>query len=409
MINIFEALNWLGAIDNCSYIDDETRRLISFARRFAPRDSKVQRILDRLRNTARSSGNPLEKAEILLYCAAIGSWRGGFPEAACDAMEAVISYDDDGHRHAVALWILGMTQWKMFQNHEAYANWAEARKIFNERQILFQNFPGEKAWYKNQLRRMNADLARHPEEIWTWLNWFEHSSLRPPTQQVIDCVQEKIRGHAYPNVYALMQDLQEANKRCKGGYEQAEIFLEFGLAIYEMRNTHFAIELLRKSVLHFYPGVGTYHKQVVARCMLGAVEWMDGRSHNQAEADWTRCIEEFEMLGQWANQDNNPTKKEWYTEHSVILCDALLDQRRKNPRPPGSDPRTDIPEENGAKPPPSTPSGRQTYSYEDLLNMVRRDQAVADRLIEYERKKAPTADRDELITRAIERLLRDRQ
>jgi tetratricopeptide (TPR) repeat protein len=305
---------------------------------------------------------------------------------------------------------LGMTQWKMFQNYEAYRNWAEARKIFKERQILFQNFPDERAWYKNQLRRMNADLARRPEEIWTWLNWFERSSLRPPTQQVIDCVQEKIRGHAYPNVYALMQDLQEANRRCKGGYEQAEIFLEFGLAIYEMGNTHFAIELLRKSVLHFFPGVGTYHKQVVARCMLGAVEWMDGRSHNQAEADWTRCIEEFEKLGQWANQDNNPTKKEWYTEHSVILCDALLDQRRKNPGPPSPDPRPDIPEENDdPKPPPSTPSGMQTYSYEDLLSMVGRDQAVADRLIEYERKMAPNTDRNKLITRAIERLLRDRQ
>jgi hypothetical protein len=61
MINIFEALSWLSAIDGCSYINGETRRLIRFAGRFSPSDSRVQRILDRLRNTARSSGDPLER------------------------------------------------------------------------------------------------------------------------------------------------------------------------------------------------------------------------------------------------------------------------------------------------------------------------------------------------------------
>jgi hypothetical protein len=41
--------------------------------------------------------------------------------------------------------------------------------------------------------------------------------------------------------------------------------------------------------------------------------------------------------------------------------------------------------------------------------MVRGDRSVADRLIDLERKKSPTANLDELIERAIERLLRDRQ
>lgn len=361
MINIFEALNWLSAIDGCSYINDENRRLISFASGFSRSDSKVQRILDRLRNTAHSSGNPLEKAETLLHCAAIGSWRGCFSEAAYDAGEAVIFYDDDNHRHAVALWILGMTQWKMLQNHQAYQNWADARKLFRDRQILFQNFPEEKSWYKNQIRRMNAELAKHPEEIWTWLNWFERSHLRPPTRKVIDCVQEKIRERAYPNVYALTQDLQEANRRCQGVYEKAEIFLEFGLAIYELENTHFAMELLRKSVLHFFPGAGIYHKQVIARCMLGAVEWIDGLSRNQADADWTRCIAEFEQLRQWAEWDNQSTKKEWYAERCAILNDALLDQRRqKSSAATASASAADIPEDPSPQPPPSSPSAGNT-------------------------------------------------
>jgi hypothetical protein len=257
---------------------------------------------------------------------------------------------------------------------------------------------------------MKVDLAARPEEIWTWLNCFERPCLRPPTQQVVDCVQEKIRQRAYPNVYALMQDLQEATRRCEGAYERAEIFLEFGLAIYEMGNTHNAIELLRKSVLHFLPGVGTYHKQVVARCMLGAVEWMNETSHTQADADWTRSIEDLGKLRTWASRDNQQTKRDWYTEHYAILYDALLEKRRQNPKPP-SPLETDqgSPKQDAPKPPPATPIRQKIYTYQDLLIKVRGDRAIADRLIEFERKKAPDVDRNELIRRAMERWNRDNQ
>ena len=407
VINVFESLSWLNAIDGCSYLNDETRRLINFASKFTPHDSKVVRILERLRNAAHSWGSPLEKAEILLNCAAIGYWRGCFVEAACDAEEALLSYDDDDHRRAAAFWMLGMTRWKMFQNHDAYANWFGAKEIFKKRKILFQNFPQEKAWYRNWIRRMNVELVKCPEEIWTWLNWFERPYLRPPTQQIVDHVQEKVRHRVYSNVYALMQDLQEANRRSEEVYERAEIYLEFGLAIYQMGNTHFAIDLLRKSVRSFSPGIGTYHKQTVARCLLGTVEWLNELSRKQADADWVRSIEEFENLRSWASKDNEETKRDWYTEHRASLYEALLEQRRNDQKP--SNPYQTVSEENEPNLYPSTAQGQKIYSYEDLLIKVRRDRVIADRLIEFERKKAPTFGRNELIKRAIERWMRDNQ
>ncbi|QIS10359.1 hypothetical protein [Nocardia arthritidis] len=47
--------------------------------------------------------------------------------------------------------------------------------------------------------------------------------------------------------------------------------------------------------------------------------------------------------------------------------------------------------------------------YRQLLTMVMGNPTTADRLIEYERRKSPTADRDTLITSAIEQLRRDRE
>src|SRR5215211_3431592 len=401
MLDAFNALSWLNAIDDRPHVDSEARRLIKNGVGFSPQDSRIKLVLERLRNLAHAPGDPLGKAEILLWCGAIGKWRGWCPQAARDAMEAVICYDNDDHRRAVALWIQGIIQWEMLQNHDAYRHCAEARELFQKRQILFQHFPEEDAWYKNQIRQMEVDLAARPEEAWTWLNHFEPSSLKPPTQQIVDCVQEKIRGQAYQNVYALMQDLQEANRQCDGVYERAEIYLEFGLAVYQMGNIHYAIELLRKSVQNFYPGVGSYHKQVVARCMLGALEWMQVSSHKQALIDWKRCVEEFEHLRRWADRDTLSKKEEWYAKHREFLRAALLERRQEYPR--SVNPEDDFPEESGPMPPPLRSNPQDPNLYQDLLAMCRRDREMAERLIEFERKQAPTAGRNEWIKRAIER------
>ena len=404
MIDIFEALGWLEGIDRRSYLNEEARRLVTYARSYLLDESRLIPILERLRNAAQSSDNPLGKAETLLHGAAIEYCRGRYPRANRDAMEAVISSDADVHRHAVALWVLGTIQWKTRQNHDAYRNWVEARDIFKQREPLFQHFPKEKSWYQNRVRYMDVKSAMRPEEIWTWLNYFERSNLRTPTKQIVDCVQEKIREQAYSNVYALMQDLQEANRQSESIYEKAEIYLEFGLAMYQVGNIYYAIELLRKSVLYFYPGVGTYHKQVAARCMSGALEWMQRSSHHQADADWTCCIDEFEKLRGSADRDNCQEKEKWYAQHRDILRTAWFEMSKQNPKP--CNPECDTSDETIPKPPPTN---QRPDLYNELLMKVGWDGARAERLIELERKKAPTADRDELIKRAIEHWNRDNQ
>jgi hypothetical protein len=170
--------------------------------------------------------------------------------------------------------------------------------------------------------------------------------------------------------------------------------------------SHFAIELLRKAVIHFYPGTGTYHKQVIARCMLGSVEWVYQLAQNQAAEDWKRCIDEFENLRAWADQDNFPDKEVWYTEHREILVSALL-ERVKPPEKSG--PKNQMPAEKGAAPSPPSSTGKKRFSYQDLLYRVGGDQEMAERLIALERKKAPAADRNELIHRAVESWIRDNQ
>lgn len=406
MPHVYRVLGWLNVIDKCTYLNKEVRRLVQAACQSNAEDSQVERILERLRSIAHSSGDTRETAEILLYCAAVSHRRDWYPQAARDAQEAVVSYENDDHRRAVALWILGMAQWEMLHHHDAHTNWVDAKNNFERCQMLFPRPRERKDWYEDWLRQMNVELVEHPEEIFTWLNCFEKSSLRPPTWQVVNPVHEKIRRKTYPSIYILMQDLQEANKRSKTAFERAEIQLTFGLGAYQMGFSHFAIELLRKAVIHFYSGNGAYHKQVIARCMLGAVEWTYELSWKQAYADWRRCIDEFDELRGWADRDNLMDKEAWYAEHSDILIAALRKHVQPAEKPA---PGTSTTRERASEPHPPSSTGKKRYSYQDLLYRVGGDQATAERLIESERTRAPTADRNEHIHRAVERWIRDNQ
>jgi hypothetical protein len=71
---------------------------------------------------------------------------------------------------------------------------------------------------------------------------------------------------------------------------------------------------------------------------------------------------------------------------------------------------------NGKPPTNGSPNAGQAESprttefiYEDLVQLVRGDTAVADRLIDFERKQFPNESREQLINRAIQRLTRDRK
>jgi hypothetical protein len=406
MPDVYKVLGWLNAIDKRTYLNNEVRRLIQAACQSNADNPSVERILERLRGIAHSADDPCEKAEILLCCAAVSHRREWYAQVARDAQEAVVSYENDDHRRAVALWILGMAQWEMLRHHDAHTNWVDSKNNFERCQTLFPRPRERKDWYEDWIWQMKVELVAHPEEILTWLNCFERSSLSPSTCQVVNPVLEKIRRKAYPSIYILMQDLQEANKRSLTAFERAETQLTFGLGAYQMGFSHFAIELLRKAVIHFYPGTGTYHKQVIARCMLGSVEWVYKLAQNQAAEDWKRCIGEFDNLRAWADRDNLADKEAWYREHREILVSALL-QHVKPPEESG--PKNKMPAEKVAVPSRPSSTGKKRFSYQDLLYRAGGDQEMAERLIGLERKKVPTADRNELIHRAVERWIRDNQ
>jgi hypothetical protein len=286
--------------------------------------------------------------------------------------------------------------------------------------------------------KIEIELAFKPEEILHWLNKFDPTNLTPPSVQLVHVIHERIRQRSYPNAYALMQDLQEVNRWSRELYERAEVYFECAFFSYQMGNLSAAIELLRQAVVDFFPGAGINHKHVIARCMLGAIEWMDESTINNAHTDWMRCIAQMEELRLQSDKDNNQDRKKWYADHRTILRRALLD-RLPNPGPSR---RSSGPTGSATPPPAPTPpagtngpagsssggaaasSGQESQQtvaavaepkineadrYKELLSLVGHEELLAERLIEFERRTVPDSARRELIERAIERLLRDRK
>ena len=399
MIDLSETLGWLSAIDNHSYLNDEARRLIKEGNMLDRSDRRAKWIVERLRGAGQSSREPLEKAEILLHCAGIAFLHGWHMQAANDANVALLACQNDEHRRGVAHWILGAVQWKLNQNDQAQTNWVKARKIFGVLQVLYQNLPDQRDWYRNGLRQMGAEAVLCPEEIETWLNCFEVSSLALPTKQIVQRVRTNICKEPQADLYALIGDLKQAIEKSKNAYERAEVCLEFGLVLYQTRHISSAIDVLRRSVQNYIPGIGIYHKQVVARLMLGAVERLDSSTYNQAVDDWKRSIAEFEQLRVWAERDKLQQKMQWYAERLELLKAAFSTRSRQPRRSRG------IP-----KGPSASPSDAHEFeNYRNLVSLVGGNTETANGLIEYERQRFPRAGLDELIERAIERLLRDRR
>ncbi|MDQ2690918.1 MAG: hypothetical protein M3Y68_02680, partial [Chloroflexota bacterium] len=169
-----------------------------------------------------------------------------------------------------------------------------------------------------------------------------------------------------------------------------------------------AINDLRAAV-RTYPAES--HQQACARWLLGAVQcWGRGQGVD-AVANWEKGIEGFTRLARTADQANQATRKRWYRDRIVYMKGALqanlkerrAGERRESTPPDTKDARADAP--HSPQSPGTAPASGQDGEelFQNLLSKVGGERLTAERLIEYERRHAPNASREELIRRAIER------
>jgi hypothetical protein len=434
IIPVFEVLGWLNAFEP-SRLGRQAQTLVRRLRDPMRSEDDLDRIITRLQDMAQGSEDPFEAAEILLNCAAVDYWRMQFPRASRGARATVNLYRTDNtqeHRLAVARWILGMAQWEQLNNARAFANWSRARTIFRRRLRNSRAAQDNRArdLYESFLRLMECDLAAKPEQLLVWLNRFEPSRLSASSRRVLDIALPQIRQNRFQAVSVVMTDLQEITNWSNAAEERAEALLESGFAAYQVGSYPLALELLGRAVPAYSPESGVNHKQVMARWMLGAVEWMVSTARNKAILDWTRCIEELEQLRLRSDRDNRQERRKWYADRRITLQNALAEQisasdparlssvRRGQPGVgPGPFPAGPPPRDGGPAAPQSPqpegptagPAQNRPDRFQYLCSLIGGNEMAAERLIAREGERSGIENRDELIERVIERIVRDRQ
>ena len=412
MIEISEALRWLNQFDR-SHLNGTNQGLFASARNRRTDNAAIQDIIrSALQQAGTSPQDGLDYSETLLNCAVIEFDRG-FTEQARDHLATAVGRyvrGKDVHGAAVAAWMHGITELAMQNADGTYDSWRRSLRTVDRFRQTNRHIPSTRDWYTSVFVKMNQDLVTLPQEAFTWINQFSGSRLSSFNRDLVELIDKNIKNGNRDEADRLINVLKEKVNTSPDPLECAEIFAEAGLARFRMREWPLAIRDL-KEALRRYPAES--HQKESTRWMLGAVQLWSRRQRVEALSNWEKSIKGFMELARQADQNNRSSQKRWYRDRIVYMKGALKGKITEFSSGDAMD--FNIPEEGPSRtegpPSPRTSGDGLRYSdpYRYLCTLVGGDQAVANQLIKLERQKTPNASRNELIERAIQRLLDDRR
>jgi tetratricopeptide (TPR) repeat protein len=327
MITIFEALDWVNKFDK-SHLNGANQQLFSIARNKRTDKGAVSDILRAA--LAQSTASPLDSldySESLLNCAAIELERGLLDEARNHVLEARQWYqaERDPHGEAVALWMCGIVHLRSPEMDLCYQSFHAAIKMFEDLEHSHRHAPDTQSWYKDILCKMNQDLVTIPHEVYKWLTRFREnpSHLSSSNRQLVKNLDVNIKNKQTTQAYQVITELKASASTSPNHLENAEIYVETGLATYRMNAASTAIEDLQYALTK-YPIGGHYAE--VSRWMLGAIQWPLAGRALKAKSNWENSIGSFKQLALKADRMNQDKTKKWYNEKFPLMEEALREK-----------------------------------------------------------------------------------
>lgn len=326
MITLHEALDWLNLVD-VPHLDAIQRETMKQARSVASMEDTTH-LIDLALQSSRASGDSLAFPEALLNSTVLLFYHDDLNEAHHLAEEALAFYNDGSlqsrHRRASTLWMLGQIELELHQRNQAHLRWAETRDLFRQlsEESQASHESARRSWYLDRLRQIECDIVCLPEETFGWLNRFEPSSLESDARQVRDLILKRIKARVYGSSNMLMRDMRMICRDGSDYRETPEVMVEAALLAYESNDLQMSMDLLQNATAYFYPNT---HQQVVARWMLGAVQWNLPTHVQAAMHHWRLCLLGFSNLTLHAEQTNQLDRAQWYAATRQTLEMAFND------------------------------------------------------------------------------------
>jgi tetratricopeptide (TPR) repeat protein len=321
MITLTEAFGWLN-VDDKSHLSSVNQLSLYQLQDTRVPDRHKEALIRELRATSNTCQDVLEGLEVLITIARYAAELGDLQGARQDLVEAIRRYRPISHRMAMAKWMLGIVEWKLQDNNQAYANWFLARSIFQKcvEEKLRVTATDMVRWYSRQIERMHLDMTCTAEEAFFWLTFFEPSQLSEPAKQLSQQITKDIVQKKYAQAYEIGNSLATISRNRMDPTETAEVWVVVGLAAHQMGNP-------RKAVDYWTRGAAAYtpwgHHWAVVRWMIGVALWNIPGETDRAMRSWMDAADTFQELRTAADRAADTNKRDWYENTARIMKLAL--------------------------------------------------------------------------------------
>ena len=157
------------------------------------------------------------------------------------------------------------------------------------------------------------------EEVYSWLNKFGPSHLRPSSISLIGHMKTALETNHPIEAAGLLQQLKDQACRLRDDAEVTEVFLECAETADRMGSLDEARAILVDTVSRAWSDL---HRRAVIQWLLGAVQWRSMPARQQAVISWRNSISDFERL---AKQPSIPRQhRAWYEETCRTLEQNLV-------------------------------------------------------------------------------------
>lgn len=160
------------------------------------------------------------------------------------------------------------------------------------------------------------------QTVFSWLKYFRGSRLVTPATILRDQIFDAIQGQDFAKAYKQIEYLEACAGELSSGVDRGDIWVEIGMALYQMGNFRKAEEYWKKALTD-YPEC---HECAVARWLLGTVQWQIDTSNVLAMNNWKTAITEFRELAESAEKKRLMDDRFWYDD-KIVALEASLKER----------------------------------------------------------------------------------
>jgi tetratricopeptide (TPR) repeat protein len=291
----------------------------------AERRSWMMDLTDSIQNLS----NPLERAEVLVYCGVIGYelgeieqqsiWATRISETVAaekwlDKAAEIYEYYDDRHREAAVQWLLYIVQRGRGRYRQAYNHARRSRRLSTnllQERLVKKNTFGE-SWYRGRIEDMTVDLISSPEDMFECLFEFQASCLSLSAAEIKSRISVQVEKKEYEKSKEEMQLLLGITHRSPSPEEAAEALAFCGVINWVLENKRDAIDFLRSAMTQYIPSSFDY---AVVQWMLGLALFTFPSDVPRAIQAMENSIQSFDRQRQKAIHENLMDRADWFVNH----------------------------------------------------------------------------------------------